>query len=148
MSAVCVQKRQSWKDRSLSLHRDEERLDLSGGVAYPSAEKQTIASTKARSVAIKFVAVLLAISLLLVAAIETQLKQPVAKTLERVGRSMTLEGQLTAKWFSANPAINNQRQQSYSKRAPASHRGSRRFTGRATDFFSKIKNMPTHLFLG
>jgi hypothetical protein len=85
----------------LSLHRDQEPLELSGEVAHPSAGRQTIASTKARSLAIKFVAVLLAISLLLVAAIETQLKQSVAKTLERVGRSMTLEGQLTAKWFSA-----------------------------------------------
>ena len=86
LSAVCVQKRQSWKDRSLSLRRDQEPLELSGGVAYPSAGRQTIASTKARSLAIS--SLLLAISLLLVAAIETQLKQSVAKTLERVGRSV------------------------------------------------------------
>jgi len=85
----------------LSLHSDQEPLELSGGVAYPSAERQTIASSKARSLAIKVVAVVLAISFLLVAAIENQLKQSVVKTLERVGRSMTLEGQLTAKWLSA-----------------------------------------------
>jgi hypothetical protein len=89
----------------LSRHKDEEAAGFSNSSAAPAEPGRTSVQTKPQNFT-KSTAVLLAIVLVLIAVLGTQLRQSIAKTVERVGRSITLEGQLAAEWLKSK--TNNQ----------------------------------------
>jgi hypothetical protein len=84
----------------LSLCKDGERPELSNDLTDPPQPRQTVASSKTQRLAVK-TAMLFGVVIVLVALVGTQLKGSVTKTVERFGRSLALEGQLSAQWSKA-----------------------------------------------
>jgi hypothetical protein len=75
----------------LSLYKDGEPLGRSNET-YP---------TKIQGLAVKNAMLFGVVIGLIAALVGTQLKGSITKTMERFGRSLALEGQLSAQWFKA-----------------------------------------------
>jgi hypothetical protein len=84
----------------LSLYKDGEPPGLSNDLTDPFQPRQTVSSTKTQRQAVKN-AILFGVVIVLLALIGTQLKGSITKTTERFGRSLALEGQLSAQWSKA-----------------------------------------------
>jgi hypothetical protein len=84
---------------SLSLYKDGEPPGLSNDLTDPPQPRQTVSSTKTQRQAVNNAILFGAVIVL--GLIGTQLKGSVTKTMERFGRSLALEGQLSAQWSKA-----------------------------------------------
>ncbi len=89
----------------MSLHDDEGAAGFSNSLAYPREGREPAARTKTQNL-IKSIVVLFGVVIVLIALGRTELEQSIKNTVERVGRSITVEGQLSAQWFKAK--ANNQ----------------------------------------
>jgi hypothetical protein len=81
----------------LSLYKDGEPPGISNNLPDPPQPRQTVSSTKTQRRAVKN-AILFGVMIVLLALLGTQLKESVTKTMERFGRSLALEAQLSAQW--------------------------------------------------
>jgi hypothetical protein len=82
----------------LSSYNDNEPPAAS--LAYPPRQTDS-STTNARRLVLRSILALFAIAVVATALVGTQVKDSVTRTIERVGRSITLQGQLSAQWFKA-----------------------------------------------
>ena len=84
----------------MSLYKDGAPPRLSNDLTDPFQPRQTVSSTKTQRQAVKN-AILFGAVIVLLGLIGAQLKGSVMKTMERFGRSLALEEQLSAQWSKA-----------------------------------------------